>query len=220
MKEYLNSLLKSDIFSDKDIELINNREDLKPALNYYNKNSIIHLAGEKCNALEIIVKGEALVQSIDEDGNALTINDLTVGEAMSANLLFSSQPFYPMSVFAKTDIVIISFSKRQILTFCQQQSFLESFLRCLADRTATLSGKIRVLKQKSLREQILGYLVAQYKVQNTKKIRLKTTKKALANRFGVRRSSLSRELSKMRDDGIIEFDAKSITILDDTFIKL
>jgi DNA-binding transcriptional regulator LsrR (DeoR family) len=39
------------------------------------------------------------------------------------------------------------------------------------------------------------------------------TKKALADKIGVQRTSLSRELSKMKKDGLIECDSESITIL-------
>ncbi|HPE16011.1 MAG TPA: helix-turn-helix domain-containing protein, partial [Oscillospiraceae bacterium] len=39
------------------------------------------------------------------------------------------------------------------------------------------------------------------------------TKKALAERIGVQRTSLSRELAKMRDDGLIKFDIDSIELL-------
>ena len=39
------------------------------------------------------------------------------------------------------------------------------------------------------------------------------TKQTLADKIGVQRTSLSRELSKMRNDGLIKYDSKSITIL-------
>ena len=39
------------------------------------------------------------------------------------------------------------------------------------------------------------------------------TKKVLADKIGVQRTSLSRELSKMKNDGLIDFDSESITIL-------
>ena len=41
----------------------------------------------------------------------------------------------------------------------------------------------------------------------------RVTKKDLAEKFGVQRSSLSRELNKMRKEGLIEYDAYSITII-------
>ncbi len=46
------------------------------------------------------------------------------------------------------------------------------------------------------------------------KLKLRLTKKSLAEKFGVQRTSLSRELNKMREDGLIDYDAYSITIID------
>jgi CRP-like cAMP-binding protein len=51
------------------------------------------------------------------------------------------------------------------------------------------------------------------KIQNSNRIQLGITKKALAERIGVQRTSLSRELAKMKADGLIDFDDKTITLL-------
>ena len=62
------------------------------------------------------------------------------------------------------------------------------------------------------------YLDYERKKQNSNIIKLGITKKALAEKIGVQRTSLSRELAKMRNEGLIKFDAVSIKILtcDDT----
>jgi CRP-like cAMP-binding protein len=51
------------------------------------------------------------------------------------------------------------------------------------------------------------------KIQNSNRIQLGITKKALAERIGVQRTSLSRELAKMKADGLIDFDDKTISLL-------
>jgi len=45
------------------------------------------------------------------------------------------------------------------------------------------------------------------------------SKKALAEKIGIQRSSLSRELNKMRKDGLIDFNSKYITINDVELLK-
>lgn len=40
---------------------------------HYNKNSIVHLEGEHCSKLEVIISGKIVVDRIDEMGNLLTI---------------------------------------------------------------------------------------------------------------------------------------------------
>lgn len=41
----------------------------------------------------------------------------------------------------------------------------------------------------------------------------------MAEKFGVQIPSLSRELNKMRKDGLIEYDAYSITIVDENALS-
>jgi CRP/FNR family transcriptional regulator, dissimilatory nitrate respiration regulator len=59
----------------------------------------------------------------------------------------------------------------------------------------------------------MSYLDYERKMQNSNLIKLSITKKALAEKIGVQRTSLSRELAKMKKDGLILFDKNSITIL-------
>jgi len=66
---------------------------------------------------------------------------------------------------------------------------------------------------RTIRESLLHYLEHEKMKQNINRIMLTMTKKALADRIGVQRTSLSRELQKMKRDGIIDFNADSITIL-------
>ena len=66
---------------------------------------------------------------------------------------------------------------------------------------------------KTIRESVISYLNYERKKQNSNIIKLNITKKALSERIGVQRTSLSRELAKMREDGLIEFNPVSITLL-------
>ena len=66
---------------------------------------------------------------------------------------------------------------------------------------------------KTIRECILNYLAYESKLQNSNQIQLSISKKELADRIGVQRTSLSRELSKMRDEGIIDYDRNSIKLI-------
>jgi CRP-like cAMP-binding protein len=59
----------------------------------------------------------------------------------------------------------------------------------------------------------MSYIDYERKKQNGNIIRLGITKKALAEKIGVQRTSLSRELAKMRATGLIRFDADSIELL-------
>jgi CRP-like cAMP-binding protein len=77
-----------------------------------------------------------------------------------------------------------------------------------------LGSRIQHYVGKTIRECVMAYLEHERQKQNSNKILLPITKKAWAERIGVSRTSLSRELAKMRKDGLILYDAKSVTLLE------
>lgn len=186
----------------------------------YRKNFVIYFQNERCTSFDIILKGTILVQRIDSNGNVLTISDFTVGDVLGGNLLFSNKNFYPMTIRAKTDTVILHLKKELILKLCQiNVNFLNNFLQSISDKTLILTDKIKSISMKTIRQCIIDFLIFESYSQNSNTIKLELTKKELAEKFGIQRPSLSRELNKMRKDGLIEFDSRSITIKDLGILK-
>jgi len=183
-------------------------------ISVYGKNSIVHFAGEYCSKLEIIMTGRIVIDHIDESGNLMTIAEFLGDEILGGNLLFSKNPHYPMTVTAKQPAVILEITKKRVFElFSENSDLLYKYLQYVSDHAAILGDRIKHYVNKTIRESIMSYLDYEQKNQGSNHIKLKITKKALAERIGVQRTSLSRELSKMRDEGIIRFDAGSIELL-------
>ncbi len=215
MLEFLKILEHTDLFRDisaNDIEEIFLADYY--LVNKYNKNSVIYFQNEKCTTLDIVLNGIVTIQGIDEKGNYISISDFTIGDALGGNLLFSHKNFYPMTVLSKTDVTILHLKKDLILNLCQKNTeFLTNFLQSLADKTLILTDKIKTLSFKTIRQCLIEFLIYESYVQKSKTIKMEMTKKDLAEKFGVQRPSLSRELNKMRKEGLIEYDAHTIKIL-------
>ena len=76
-----------------------------------------------------------------------------------------------------------------------------------------LSGRIRDYEKKSIRDILMAYLQKQPTGTDGGRIALGMSKKALAERIGIQRTSLSRELQKMKADGLVSaYDHESITL--------
>lgn len=221
IKDYLDILKLTELFDGFSTEeLLNLFKTHNYIISKYNKGSIIHFESEKCNYWDIILKGQVFVQKIDEKGNVLTITEFKVGGSIGGNLLFSRYPYYPMSVVAKSDAEILHIDKDFVLQLCQtSQDFLIQFLTCISDKTAILTSKIKSISMKSIKESIIEFLNYEYYSQKSKEIKLNMTKKELAERLGIQRTSLSRELNKMKKDGLIDYNTHSITICDFDIIR-
>lgn len=186
----------------------------------YEKSNVIHFDGDVCNKLEIILAGKIVVDRIDQSGNLLTITEFYPDDILGGNLIFSKNPHYPMTVTAQLPSVLLEIKKDLLLELCfNNRDFLKSYLEFISDHALLLGDKIKHYVNRSIRESITSFLKYESKKQNTVQIQLRSTKKALAEKIGIQRTSLSRELQKMKNEGLIIFDTESITILDKAIIK-
>lgn len=223
MENFIKLLKNIDLFkcfSENELEQIFTSNNY--IIRNYKKNSIVYMQNEKCKNLDVILEEIISIQKIDSEGNILSINDFTNGDVIGENLLFSVNNKYPMTILSKSDTVMLHINKDLILNLCQSNKyFLLSFLQSLSNKALILSDKIMSLSMKKLRQCIIDFLLFEYYAQDSTRIKLNMTKKELAEKLGVQRSSLSRELNKMRKDGLIDFDTKYIIIKNlDLLIKL
>lgn len=215
MENFINLLKNIDMFKCFTSEDLENIFKYNYNIKNYTKNSIIYMQNEICKSLDIILYGTVNIKKIDSEGNVLSINDFSDGDVIGENLLFSKDNKYPMTVLAKSDVKILHVDKKLVLKLCQtNECFLINFLQSLSGKALFLSNKISSLTMKTLRQCIIDFLLYEYYLQKTNKIKLNMTKKELADKIGVQRTSLSRELNKMRKDNLIDFDNKYIIIKD------
>ena len=215
MNNDINLILKSTLLNSLKVDEINTYfSDGSFKISYYNKNNIVHFSSEVCLKLEIILTGKVIVERSDESGNLMTIAEFFSDEILGGNLLFSKNPHYPMTITAKQTTVILEINKERLFQlFSDNHEFLRSYLEFISDHATILGDRIKHYVNRTIRESIISYLDYERKIQKSNHIKLNISKKALAQKIGVQRTSLSRELAKMGKDGLILFDKNSITLL-------
>ncbi len=186
----------------------------------FTKNELIHIEGDPCTQIEIILFGEIVIERIGISGDLMTLTYFHKGNVIGANLIFSSTDHYPMTITARkpTDVIVIQ--KDVLFELCNiYPSFLIEFIKIISDLSVLIGTKMKNRVSRTIRQSILTYLNKQYLLQETAAIRLTLSKKAMAEMFGVSRTSLSRELQKMKQEGLIDYDNKTIHILDINLIQ-
>ena len=76
----------------------------------------------------------------------------------------------------------------------------------LSDKNQALMEKIEVVSKKNLREKILSYLSQESQRQGSKYFEIPLGRIELADYLCTDRSALTRELGKMRNEGLIDYD--------------
>jgi len=179
----------------------------------YTKDQVIYLSGERCTSLDILLEGSVSLQSLDETGSLFKAQVLTAGDTYGTTLLFGTSNRFPLTVVSEGSVEVLHLSKALVLAFSKEHSlFTENLLQIVSDKAYSLSTSLTNLTSKTLRENLLTYLREEARKQGSQTIRLRITKKELAHRLGVERTSLSRILALLRDEKILSFTRNTITV--------
>lgn len=216
IKKYLNAIHTNSLFVNfTEDQLLSLLKQAHFKILSYKKGSLIYIENQNCTTFDIILQGKILVQEIHQNGNILTISEFNEGDNFGGNLVFSDNNIYPMTVIAKTNSTILHLEKELILHLCQlNKIFLCELLKSLSSKTIIISSKLKSITMRTIRQRIVEFLVSEYYKKEVLKIPLNMSKKEWAEKLGVQRPSLSRELSTMKREGLIDYTRNYILIKD------
>ena len=88
-----------------------------------------------------------------------------------------------------------------------------NLFRMISQKNAVLTEKIEVTSKSSLREKILAYLSIEAHRSGSTGFTVPLNRSEMADYLCTNRSALSRELAKMKKDGIIDYESNTFRIL-------
>ena len=197
---------------------------LKPRVCKYNKNDYIVNGGDAYESVGIVLKGAATVSKENAAGNRVVMTFLEQGGIFGEIVAFSSQTTWPASVQAQETCEVLFLPRRKIVGECDRmcpwhRTLIHNFLRIISERAIMLNKKVEYLTIKSMRGKISTYLLEQYKKTGDMNITLPLNRNELSDFLNVSRPSMSREMCKMRDEGVIDFHLTTFQILDIEAVK-
>ncbi|MCR2043461.1 Crp/Fnr family transcriptional regulator [Anaerosalibacter massiliensis] len=200
---------------------INNNEitEALKGINYevsnFKKDEIIAIEEEECISIGIILDGIVEIQKTFPSGNIVTLNRFKSGNIFGEAIVFSKKHVYPATIVAVDNSKVMFVHKNDIIRLCSiSDKFLGNFMTVLSNRILMLNSKIKILSHETIRKKIANFLLDEYSKQDNKFLEFSYGRKKMAEVLNVPRPSLSRELIKMRDEGIIDFDRNVIKIID------
>jgi CRP-like cAMP-binding protein len=179
----------------------------------YEKGAALIVQGMPYKALYILIDGKCAGEMADASGKILKIEDFEAPYALASALLFAGDNRIPVTIWAKTDVHLLIIKREELVSLCRKDKrFLLNLFGDVADKFTFISNKLMYLQFKSLRDKILFYLSAQQSDESGR-VLLKQSIQELSTLFGVERPSLSRALSQMEKEGIIQRKAKRIKVI-------
>ena len=93
------------------------------------------------------------------------------------------------------------------------QKLVKNLLYSIARKNLNLTTKIQHTSRRTIREKVLSYLSDESRRNESSYFTIPFTRQQMADFLAVDRSALSKELSKMKQDGLIEFERNQFHLM-------
>lgn len=199
----------------KGLSLFNNlkEEELKNLIkNYtcekkYSQKSIIFNEGDEINDIGIVLEGS--IQLINEDafGNLTILHQFTGPALFGEAFVCGGVEKIPQKVMAISPCKILFLSYYQLKK--ASPSYLniinENLISIISKKNIFLREKLNLLNLPTSRDKLFYYLSQEKKKSPSSYFKIDFSITQLAQYLNLNRSSLSRELSKLKEEGYIDY---------------
>lgn len=216
-KNFSQSFKKCPMFKGLDTEeimdfLLCSNAELKE----YSKGEIIISQGDRINKIGILVSGKAEAMKIDPYGNAYLAAQVSDGNLFADLLAAGDGRESPVTVIATKDSVACMIPWKSVLIRCEKNChkhniILENLIKVFSNKFFELFSRIDCLTARKVEDKVLT-LLEKYRKDGENTVRLPFDREAMANYLAVDRSALSRELSRMKAKGIIDYNKNEFII--------
>lgn len=192
---------------------------LKPRIRKFRKNDIANVEGELLEGIGIMLSGHTAVVKESAAGNRIILTLLNPGDLFGEMAAFSDSGKWPATVVAQTACSIMYLPPDKILGQCEKacqghRTLIMNMLGILSRKALNLNRRLEYLSINSIRGKIASFLLEHYKRTGRNTFLLPMNRNELADFLNVSRPSLSREMCRMRDEGMLDFHRSSVQLKD------
>ena len=195
----------------------------------FRKNSFIYHVTDIVHEIGIVASGQVTIEYIDLWGNKAIMSNITPGHVFAETYALTGEPLMVDAVASETSVILfLDMNKLINFQFNNEQlknaqsnneqlkntqfknthfkdTILNNLLHISIQKNLTLSNRIFCTSPKTIRERLLIYLSNESRKAGSQEFVIPFDRQQLADYLNVDRSALSKELGKMRDEGLIEF---------------
>lgn len=182
----------------------------------YQKNSVISPAGSALSRFGFVLSGTVQVSFNDIDGNSVIMASVSEGDTFGESLCWLKVQEIPVTITAFSDVSLLWLSPENLINNNASPTAADlrnRFSSMLAQKTLSMNERIQILTKPTIRQKIITFLSQSSTRYGSKTFSVPFDRETLALYLGVNRSALSRELSAMQAEGIIEFYKNTFKII-------
>lgn len=177
----------------------------------YLKGEYIFQRGGQITSVALLLKGCIHIQKEDYWGNLSILNEISEGEVFGEVYACLGNVKMQHNVVAVRPSEVLFLDIGRIFNTCPSTCrfharLIQNLIFVIASKNKALTQKLEHMSQRTTREKLLSYLSEQSLKAGSAVFDIPFNRQQLADFLSVDRSAMSNELSKMRDEGILQYD--------------
>ena len=185
-------------------------------LRHYRKGETLCPAGNRLPGFGLVLSGIVQVFCDDLAGERVIMASVPPGNTFGESLCYLEVEDSPVWIISSAECDVLWLrcdTLRSVGDDPLERQIYRRFVTMLAERALSMNDRIQILSKLTIREKLLTYFSQCARAAGSRTFTVPLDRESLAAYLGVNRSALSRELSTMQRDGLIEFYKNSFKIL-------
>ncbi|MFA6948936.1 MAG: Crp/Fnr family transcriptional regulator [Eubacteriales bacterium] len=212
-------LLRKNLLFDgmSDDETRRSLECLRAVRADYLKNEYLARQGDAMTAFGLVISGRVTISMNDIEGNRMIMANVTSGGTFGEALNYGNEEHIPIDITAEENVSLLWLDARRFrdddcISDALGRTLARNFIALVSRRSLSMNDRIQILSKRTIRGKLITYFTQQAEHCGTAEFDIPLDRAALADYLGSDRAALSRELSNMRRDGLIDYTKNHFTI--------
>ncbi len=175
-------------------------------------------------SIHLLLRGQVLLFVETKEGERSIRGLVNPPQMFGEVAAFGRDKRWPVHVQAKKDSLIVSIPAHKLVYRCtmgckEHNQMVYNMLEILSDKARGLNRQLELVSAGSLRQKLSTLFLQWQKEEGLSSFTLKMSIQETADYLGVARPSVSRELSHMKRDGLIDAEGKVYRIVNQEEIE-
>lgn len=184
----------------------------------YKAEDYVFFTGDEINFVGIVLTGLVEVMKENLAGNKHIVAFLGPADMFAEGIVCTVRRISPVTVHVKEDSKILFIPYERVIKSCGSAcqfhiSLIQNMMVVLGEKNVNLNRKLELLTLKGMREKIASYLINEAGDRGNSIFEILLNRTEMADFLNVSRTSMCRELARMKDDGLIDYYGNSFKIL-------
>lgn len=184
------------------------------------KGGFLPVSEESVPLMGVVLEGSVSMLSEERNGKRSLITILLPDQLFGETYACARAKNRVITYQAREDCRVLLMDYDRVLHSCNvtcafHHRLVENMVELIAAKNLELTEKIEAVSCTTIREKVLTYLRRLSENQDSPRVRVPYSRGELADYLCVDRSAMTRELSRMREAGLLAYQKRDFVLLDE-----